>query len=538
MTASISSPLKGTEGGASESTLRRELRLFDELFTRLVDTFLNRLFDLRPEKAVRRLWMLIALFFIIGFIISLRFYPLTLWTQHIRDIFLYVLNMGYATTYPGNPFINLISLFDLVFTDPRVFQYLPIFLASFFIALQCAALYLSDVFELDHPSVARRFIWAVALTGSEETIRVSQGEIPEEYRFSPAYLIGGPGKVVVDLDSVALFERPDGTPHVIGPTGREPRGRATLAGFERFRQAIDIRDQYVDLRDQDPKSQSVKSRSLDGIEITATDVRLMFSIYRGGVKPSAEQPYPFSKEAVEQIIYQATSRVTPELPNPSTYEFSWINKMVSLIRNELGSFMGRHKLTAYLAGMGMPELEKLRQREEAIEQVQRLTQDEQFLLASEQNNLPEFQPRSKISNLFMQFANEFTKRAKSIGVELHWIGVGTWKTPVEIVPERHLEAWKLSNDNLYRESPEVLQELEKEAIMQKTVFLIQDVPIAAYLNLRDEQQDHRKAMRSLLLAYHQQLMETAEFMRAKGEAVPPHIDEAISHINNMFGHFL
>jgi hypothetical protein len=538
MNTSISSPLKGT-GGSSESTLQRELRLLNELFARLIDTFLNRVFDLRPEKAVRRLWILIALFFLMGFLISLRFYPLTLWTQHLRDIFLYVLNMGYATTYPGNPFINFISLVDLVFTDPRIFQYLPIFLASFFIALQCAALYLSDIFELDHPSVARRFIWAVALTGSEETIRVSQGEIPEDYLFSPAYLIGGPGKVVVDLDSVALFERPDGTPHVIGPTGREPRGRATLAGFERFRQAIDIRDHYVDLRDQDPQSQSVKSRSLDGIEITATDVRLMFSIYRGGVKPSAEQPYPFSKEAVEQIIYQATSRVTPELPNASTYEFSWINKMVTLIRNELGSFMSRHKLTAYLAGMGVPELEKLRQREEAIgEQVQRLTQDEQYLLSNDQQPLPEFQPRSKISNLFMQFANEFTKRARNIGVELHWIGVGTWKTPVEIVPERHLEAWKLSNDNVYRESPEVLQELEREAIMQKTVFLIQDVPIAAYLHVRDEEQDHRKATRALLLAYHQQLIETTEFMRAKGEAVPPHIDEAISHINNMFGHFL
>ena len=45
-------------------------------------------------------------------------------------------------------------------------------------------------------------------------------------------------------------------------------------------------------------------------------------------------------------------------------------------------------------------------------------------------------------------------------------------------------------------------------------------------------------MRLLLLAYHQQLLEAAEFMRAKGEAVPPNIEEAIAHINNMFGHFI
>jgi hypothetical protein len=213
--------------------------------------------------------------------------------------------------------------------------------------------------------------------------------------------------------------------------------------------------------------------------------------------------------------------------------------MIGLIRNELGTFMSRYKLTTYLAGIGVPEIEKLRQREDVIvEQVQKLTREQDFLLNSEQKNLPEFQTRSKITNLFTQFADEFTRKAKSSGVELHWIGVGTWKTPVEIVPERHLEAWKLSNENLYRESAEVLGALEKEAIMQKTVFLIQDVPVAAYMEARNEDTEHRKAMRALLLAYHQQLIEAAEFMRAKGEAVPPNIDDAIAHINNMFGHFL
>jgi hypothetical protein len=537
MNASVSS----TIGPTSESSLRKEMRLFGELFPRLIDAFLNRMFDLRPEKATRRLWYLMILFVLSGFLLSLRIYPLNdTWIPYLRDVFRYLLNPDFAAAYVGNPFLNLFALAVQAFTDPRIFQYFPIFLASFFIALQCAALYLADIFELEHTSVARSFIWAVALSGSEDIIRVSQGDVAEDYRHAPAYLIGGPGKVIVDLDSVALFEKPDGTPRVIGPTAREPRGRATLEGFERFRQAIDIRDQYVDLRDQDSRSRSVKSRSLDGIEITATDVRLMFSIYRGGVNPSAEQPYPFSPQAVEQIIYKATSRVTPERVNPSTYEFSWVNKMISLIRNELGTFMGKHRLSAYLASIGIPELARLKQREEAIvEQAQKLTQSEQgFLGSNEQKSLPEFQPRYKITNLFTQFAAEFTKKAQSSGVELHWIGVGTWKTPVEIIPEKHLEAWKLSNENFYRESPEVLRELEKEAIMQKTVSLIQDVPVAAYLNRTDDDQDHKKAMRSLLLAYHQQLIEAAEFMRAKGEAVPPNIEDAIAHINNMFGHFL
>ncbi|HET6594277.1 MAG TPA: hypothetical protein VFG81_01560 [Anaerolineales bacterium] len=524
-----------------ETPLQKETQLFRDLFARLINAILNRIFDLRPEKAARRLRSLILLFVIAVFVVSLRFYPLDLWTKYVRDIFLYYLTPGYSSIYVGNPLVNFVGFVWYVFADPRIFQYVPILLAPFFIALQAAALYLADIFELEHVRIARGFIWSVALSGSEETIRVSQGGISEEDRHSPTFLIGGPGKVIVDLDSVAMFEKPDGTPHIIGPTNQEPRARATLEGFERFRQAIDTRDHYVDLRDQDNKSQSVKSRSLDGIPITATDVHLMFSVYRGGVKPSTENPYPFSKEAIEQIIYQATSRVTPDLRHASTYEFSWINRMIGLIRGELGAFMNRHKLTAYLANIGMPELEKIQQREEGIfREIQKIVLPEQEITVSREpkNPLPEFQPRHKISNLFTQFADEFTKKTQSNGVELHWIGVGTWETPVEIVTEEHLEAWKLSNDNLYRESPEALHRLENESIQQKTIMLIQDVPIAAYSKAHMEENESKKAMRSLLLAYQQQLLEAAEFMHAKGEAVPPNIEEAIAHINNMFGHFL
>ena len=537
MSVSVTStPLRNT----AETPLQKEQQLFRELFSRLINALLNRIFDLRPEKAARRMRYLLLLFFVSMFLVSLRFYALSMWAKFVQDIFLYYLNPAFPATYIGNPIINFAAFIYHVFTDPRIFQYVPIFLAPFFIALQCAALYLADVFELEHVTVARGFIWSVALSGSEETIRVSQGEISEEARHSPTFLIGGPGKVIVDLDSVAMFEKPDGTPHIIGPTAKEPRARATLDGFERFRQAIDTRDHYVDLRDQDPKSQAVQSRSLDGIPIMATDVRLMFSVFRGGVKPSTEVPYPFSRESIEHIIYQATSRVTPEQANPSTYEFSWINRMIGLIRGELGAFMGRNKLTAYLASIGMPELEKLQKREEMIfEEVQKLVPPGQDLSTPrEQKSLPEFQPRHKISNLFTQFAEEFTKKAQSNGVELHWIGVGTWKTPVEIVPERHLEAWKLSNENLARESAEALSSIETEAILQKTIALIQDVPIAAHMRATMEEKETKRAMRTLLLAYQQQLQEAAEFMRARGEAVPLNIEEANAHINNMFGHFL
>jgi len=583
---------------STDNTLQKEQRLFAELFDRLINALLNRIFDLRPETAQRRMRNLTIMFLLTMAVIVLYNYPIGLWAQNLQELFLYLLNSAYAASYIGDPFTKFGTFVYQVVIDPRILQYIPIFLAPFFIALHLAALYLADIFELDDVAVARSFVWEVALTGSDETIRITQGRIAEEHLQSSNYLIGGPGKVVVDLDSIALFERADGTPHVIGPTGKDPGGRATIEGFERFRQAIDIRDQHIDL--------SVTSRSRDGIPITATDVRLMFSIHRGeNAKPSPEFPYPFNKDAIERIVYKSVSRVTPDQLNPSAYEFSWINNMIGLIRGQLSGFMSERKLTEYLASIGLPELEKLKQREEMIaEQVRELTQpSDDSSKPKAPKAPPNFTPRHKITNLFSEFAYEFTKSARNNGVELQWIGVGTWKTPLDddIVTENHLAAWKLSQENMGSGSPDAFTKVENEAILKKMEALIRSVPINAYHEIigmkrqfnkksfsrrpdhkpkereaddlifndddmlellsenlmlteltkrfndqiskvaeqksKDSEKDSdlRDGMRSLLLEYRNQLLEAVQFMKAKDEAVPPVIEEAVRYINKQMG---
>jgi hypothetical protein len=471
-----------------ENALQKERRLFGELFDRFINSLLNWLFDLRPERAQRRMRNLLVLFLLTGFLICLYYYPPGLWAGYLTEVFSYLLDANYAATYAGEPFSKFLLFAFQAFTDPHVFQYFPIILAPFFIALQLAALYLADIFELDDVAVARSFVWEVALSGSDETMRIIQGKVADEHRESSNYLIGGPGRVIVDLDSVALFERADGTPHVIGPTGKEPGGKATIEGFERFRQAIDIRDHYVELRDQDDRSKSVGGRSRDGIPITATDVRLMFSIYRGeNAPPSAEFPYPFAKDAIERIVYKSVSRVTPDQKEPSIYEFSWINNMIGLIRGRLSGFMSERNLTDYLASIGLPELEKAKEREKLIaEEVRRLTQpDEEIKVKTP--DVPQFTPRHQVTSLFSQFAEDFTKSARERGVELHWIGVGTWKTPpeIDVVSEKHLQAWKLSQENMKNGSQAMMGKAENQATLEKMESLIRSVPIEAYHEIVD-----------------------------------------------------
>jgi len=586
-----------------ETALHKEQRLFRELIARLRDALMNRLFDLRPEKTTRRSSYFFLLFFASGFIVSLFYYPPSEWAGHIGNIFSSLLSTTSTPVQLQGAVNGFINFLLRIIVDPNILQYLPVFLAPFFIALQTAAMYLADVFELEDVGVARSFISSVALSGSDETIHIKHGEIAEESRESPAYLIGGPGKVVVELDSVALFERSDGTPHVIGPTGREPGGKATLEGFERFRHALDIRDHHVELRDQDERSKAVKSRSRDGIPVKATDVHLMFSVYRGdNPESSSEYPYPFSKEAVQQIAYKAASRVTPELPNPSTFEFSWINNMVGLIRSRLGGFMSQHNLTEYMASIGMPEVEKVKQREEMISrQMQQLTQSEDDAVERKEIKVPDFQSRYKIKNLFAQFADEFTSKARNNGVELHWIGVGTWASPVHIVPEKHLEAWILTQENLKNDSPEEMNKIEQKEVIEKMRELIEKVPIDAYEDIiaatkqakksgkqtpkkrefhkvekqegdyilpedemsqvaekmikiwqtmQEERQqeekaeeaelrdtDHAHDLQALLLEYRKQFQETADFIKDKNEAIPQNILDAIRYIDNQIAHW-
>ncbi len=521
----------------SAKDLKKEGRFLIEQLNRLVNIFLNGIFDLKPENTARRIQNLIALLLVSGFLISLRSYPLILWAQQIRPIFQYLLDPDFADLYFGNPFANFFAFVYQAFTDPQTLQYLPVLLAPFFIALQYASIYLTDIFELEDTNIARKFIVQVALTGNNKTIRIKEGEISEENLQSPIYKIGGPGKVMVDIDSVALFEKADGTPHIIGPTADQPGEKATLEGFERLRHTIDLRDHHSE-------PLTVSSRSLDGIKISATDIKLVYSIFRdhNNQTPTRERPYQYTDDVIKNLAYGFASKVTDQFQpanSSSSPKLMELPNVLSLVRGELGSLMGRHRLTDYLANIGLPEFEKALERETIIaQQASKMNPPHEPSSPRTIPSPPEFIPRDKITDLFSEIEENFVRKCRERGVDLHWIGVGTWKTSVNVVPERHLTAWQLSIENRQRSSEEAIKKMEYESILQKMTTLIQDVPISAFHKAISEQKEHKKAMKTLLIAYRQQLIDAVEFMRAQGEAVPPIITDGIDYLDDMFGHFL
>jgi hypothetical protein len=523
--------------------MANERRRFNELFGRLIDAILNRLFDLRPQVATFRLWAIILLFLFSGFVISLFYYPLPVWLGHIQDIFGYLLNPDYIPNFPGDPFYNLASYAYTAFTDPRVLQYLPIFLAPFFIALHAAANYLADVFELDDPRVARQFVWAVALWGSNKSIRISNGTVLEGDRSSPVFLIGGPGSVMVDMDSAALFERPDGIPRVIPSDGNPASRKIRLDGFERFRQAVDLRPHLVELRAEDGRLSEIRGRSLDGIPISATDVCFQFTVYRDGQFPNPGNPYPFLQNAIQGLVYRASSTVRPDLQNPSLFEANWPGNLMGMVRATLGRFMNDHKLVEYLASIGLPEVDRFNERaNELTGAVEELTHPNDTDVATvETQDKPTFFPRDQLKFLlFNMYAEEFTRTQRENGVELFWVGIGTWRPPIEIfpatgtIPDQHIEAWRLSNDNLKKQQKISKGIFRAEAIVQEFSTLIQEIPVARPLSASTPAES-TEAMRELLNAYRLQLIQAVEFMRAKRRSVPEIIVQAIDCLNDVLG---
>jgi len=517
----------------ARSPLQYEAALLTENIRRVRDHFLNQTFDLSLAGAQGRKRTLIILFLAAGFLIALFTHPVTEWLIALRNLFIWALNPLIRQSFTSNPVTDLIVL--AVGSVANLFRFFAILVFPYWAAVHAASLYLADVFE--KPSeIARSFIGQVALGGAGETIQIQDGEFLDK-EVSRIYAIGGPGYVSVDRNSAALFEKPDGRPHVIGPTIYGP---VLLDGFERFRSVIDLRDQHIDMRDQ--SNRAITSRSLDGVPVSAIDVSMRFSVWRGLEKQRTMlEPNPFKDDQVIQdLVYRQVLLVTklpkprdtpPDIPSPVG------PSAVGMIRSELARFMSERRLSEYFASFGAPEVEAAREQTRSI-----LAQTQRVIAPGEAPpevgapaEPPSFTPRSDIS---ARFNEGFTLDANRRGLQLEWIGVGTWQTPAPIVPEHHLEAWSLSRENNARGSETALQQVSTDSMYHKTIQIVQYAPLARHReNLSKDGMPHRQAVKRLLVSYLEQLTEARELVSRKEEADRQEqltrIEDAIDHITDL-----
>lgn len=305
----------------------------------VLDSIVNAAFGMNYTAGVIRLQLLVLGFFVLWFFIAFSSHPPQEWQKSFMDF----ISPG---SEPGETNLVVLLVTSLLALD--VVGHLIALYIPYYLALQFAAIFLDDIFELKDASVARDFITRAAFVLPRfGTMHIENGDVRQADTRSPIFKIGGPGRVRVSLENVAVFEKINGEPEIIGPTSGNRFFTRTLDGFERLRQVIDIRDLTMTINE-------LTSRTKDGIPITVQNIRMLFSVVRDTPYTTLNRPYPYSQDAILKLVYDQSKG-------------PWTAAIVSLVRSELLAFIGEHTLDEIFAAVGQPEVKRQIERQSVVQ---------------------------------------------------------------------------------------------------------------------------------------------------------------------------
>ncbi len=265
------------------------------------------------------------------------------------------------------------------------------------LSLNAGARYLDDLFELGNPQVARDYLEIAVFGGGYPTLQIKDGEVEKASRELPLYRIGGPGNAKVYLRSAALFERPGGESVVYRAGFYDD-----LHGFERFREAVDLRD-YTE------KCGNIAAYTRDGIPVKVVDVEIVFRLASGNQARDEKNPYPVDDLALRRVVYGQT--IDPDNNDPSP---NWVRHVKRLATTEITDFIGQHNLEELMA---LQKRTDLRAPGGNAPLTGEATREAVLTAETEPASL-----RRQMSSLF--YTQEMVEHFVAAGVDLIWIGVG------------------------------------------------------------------------------------------------------------------
>lgn len=444
--------------------ISRQFQSLREVFEAVLDLF----FRIHHISGLIR--TLAFLFFILTAWIIIAFF-----THGIPDLSTPVPGFGFGVQpYHPIPILRFVP----VFLSWQVLMHLLAILVPVWLVLRAASIYLDDIFELGKRSIARQFILQSAFALAKyRTIHIENGNLRSTDRNSSIIKIGGPGKGAVYLENVALFERVNGSCEIVGPT---VKGTYRIEGFMRLRKTFDLRDQTIEISE-------ISERTSDGIEVSARSIRLLFSIRRRPGSKNLTLPYKFSRSAILWLVYQQTSG-------------PWILAVQKLVQEKLRDFIRSHTLSEFLAAFYPIDAQDLPG-------------------ISVSNSIP----RPEVSDMY-NFTKGFPLEARQHGIHLEWIDIGTWHTPVEIIPSQYTEAWKLTIDNIKRSNPRSREENRKQARIQEITRLTRAMMID-FVSLNQSHDDPGDVIFKLIDSF-----DTKISSLPKQEPANSTIDKARTHI--------
>jgi hypothetical protein len=183
--------------------------------------------------------------------------------------------------------------------------------------------YLQDVYELDRLWHAFRYLFSsffsviyphISVYGGKKSLHKGDVNVLD--------IIGGPGFVFVQPGNAVLFEGQ------IAPVAIYPNGRHFVPRFETI-QPIALEDQYGEM-------EGISAMTRDGFDVRIGRARYRFRLLAEKALRSRENPYPYSEEAIFDMIY-----------NRSVSDQGlgdWSAGVASDIRKVLTGYINRHTL--------------------------------------------------------------------------------------------------------------------------------------------------------------------------------------------------
>lgn len=518
----------------NETSFVSDLKPTSSLISSLFDPILNLIFSPKPKSGNFRYGFFQFLFFFTWTMCAFTFHK-------PGEIDYPWLDFLYTIPYPIMG--TLKSIIEL-FLSLDVLLVMFSLVMGYIVALKITSIYLADLFDIKDNSISEKYLKQSAFSfPGYYQIHVENAQIRPEDQKSPISKIGGPGKVLINLENAVVFEKIDGIPRVEGPSFEKP---VELESFERIRKVIDLRDQTATL--------DISTRTLDGIPIEIKDIRIIFSVLRTSNRHSLENPYSFREDAINWLVFQ-------QGPGP------WTTSLINQVRTELTEFINNHLLSELLSSVGTPEINQQIQNQIKIyknirrnwSHTRRYKIDRNFVRIRKTNApnykpiyyrkkhhklkrlpiiyfsnkriVPEFVPRKAISNLFYEnIANSFQSKIQKYGMRLEWINVGTWHSSSRIIPEQHMKAWQISSENAIKLNSKVLTSIFNNAKNQYLEKNIQSLPIISFIQKRENGLSSKVLIDELINEYSSKLTSARDlFIKSKGR-VPVQIERALSHI--------
>jgi hypothetical protein len=177
----------------------------------------------------------------------------------------------------------------------------------------------------------------------------------------------------------------------------------------------------------------------------------VFRVFGGDQERSLINPYPYTADAIRQIVYaqpvQTSGRRTPT------------DALKEIVRTEIRSFVGRYTIDEFLA----------------LQPYRRLESYESQTTEAPGQQLIQI-PRSELTERF--HTPELHDRLKEQGLEMDWVGVGTWRISdiqeTAGAGQTFIRSWRDSQRLQLYGSPDYIQRQRQLTLQQRPSILLRE----------------------------------------------------------------